>query len=118
VRNVIHVRKGHPVFGLGSIKVLRTNHESVLAFLREYEGSGTQFGDAPERVLCVFSFSHNPVSVSIEIEGEEGVTPYDLFGGGAFPAIGDDGILTLTLATQSFFWLHLGEPRTALPRAF
>jgi maltose alpha-D-glucosyltransferase/alpha-amylase len=118
VRNVIHVRKGHPVFGLGSIRVLRTNHESVLAFVREYEGSGTQFGDAPERVLCVFSFSHNPVAVSIELTGDEGVTPFDLFGGGAFPAVGDDGILTLTLATQSFFWLHLGEPRAALPRAF
>ena len=118
IRNVIHVRKAHPVFGLGSIRVLRTNHESVLAFVREYEGSGTQFGDAPERVLCVFSFSHNPVAVSIELTGDEGVTPYDLFGGGAFPTVGDDGILTLTMATQSFYWLHLGEPRAALPRAF
>jgi maltose alpha-D-glucosyltransferase/alpha-amylase len=118
VRNVIHVRKAHPTFGLGSIRVLRTNHESVLAFVREYEGSGTQFGDAPERILCVFSFSHNPVSVSIELTDDEGVTPYDLFGGGAFPMVGDDGILTLTLATQSFYWLHLGEPRSALPRAF
>ncbi|RQP09370.1 MAG: maltose alpha-D-glucosyltransferase [Microbacteriaceae bacterium] len=118
IRNVIHVRKAHPVFGLGTIRVLRTNHESVLAFVREYEGGGTAFGDVPERVLCVFSFSHNPVSVSIEMAGDEGVTPYDLFGGGAFPAVGDDGILTLTLATQSFYWLHLGEPRVALPRAF
>lgn len=118
IRNVIHVRKSHPVFGLGGIRVLRTNHESVLAFVREYEGSGTQFGDAAERVLCVFSFSHNPVSVSIELTGDEGVTCYDLFGGGAFPTVGDDGILTLTMATQGFFWLHLGEPRAALPRAF
>lgn len=118
VRNVIHVRKAHPTFGLGSLRVLRTNHESVLAFVREYEGSGTQFGDAPERILCVFSFSHNPVSVSIELTGDEGETPYDLFGGGAFPTVGDDGILTLTLATQSFYWLHLGEPRSTLPRAF
>src|SRR5258708_22467303 len=44
VRNVIHVRKGHPTFGLGSIRVLPTNHESVLAFVREYEGTGQQFG--------------------------------------------------------------------------
>ena len=66
----------------------------------------------------MFSFSHNPVSVSIELTGDEGETPYDLFGGGAFPAVGDDGILTLTLATQSFYWLHLGEPRSTLPRAF
>jgi len=110
VRNVIHVRKGHPTFGLGSIRVLRTNHESVLAFVREYEGSGHQFGDAPERILCVFSFSHNPVSATIEV-GEPGSALYDLFGGGEFPSIGDDGTVTLTLATQSFYWLHVGEVR-------
>jgi len=110
VRNVIHVRKGHPTFGLGNIRVLPTNHESVLAFVREYEGSGHQFGDAPERILCVFSFSHNPASVSIEV-GEPGSALYDLFGGGEFPTIGDDGTVTLTLATQSFYWLHVGEVR-------
>jgi hypothetical protein len=32
--------------------------------------------------------------------------------------VGDDGVLTLTLATQGFYWLHLGEPHAALPRAF
>jgi maltose alpha-D-glucosyltransferase/alpha-amylase len=110
VRNVIHVRKGHPTFGLGTIRVLSTTHESVLAFVREYAGSGAQFGDAPERILCVFSFSHNPVSVKIEV-GEPGSALYDLFGGGEFPTIGDDGTVTLTLATQSFYWLHVGEVR-------
>jgi len=116
VRNVIHVRKGHPTFGLGTIRVLATNHESVLAFVREYEGSGQQFGDAPERILCVFSFSHNPVSVKIDV-GEPGSALYDLFGGGEFPTIGDDGAVTLTLATQSFYWLHVGEVRYQ-PAAF
>jgi len=110
VRNVIHVRKGHPTFGLGTIRVLPTTHESVLAFVREYAGSGAQFGDAPERILCVFSFSHNPVSVRIEV-GEPGSALYDLFGGGEFPTIDDDGAVTLTLATQSFYWLHVGEVR-------
>ena len=111
VRNVIHVRKGHPTFGLGSIRVLPTNHESVLAFVREYEGSGQQFGDAPERILCVFSFSHNPVAVRIDV-GEPGSALYDLFGGGEFPTIGVDGTVTLTLATQSFYWLHVGQVRS------
>jgi len=117
VRNVIHVRKAHPTFGLGSIRVLRTNHESVLAFVREYEGSGTQFGDAPERILCVFSFSHNPVSVHIRMPDEDrGAPVYDLFGGGEFPAVGPDGSLTLTLGTQSFYWLHVGTQRYQPPR--
>jgi maltose alpha-D-glucosyltransferase/alpha-amylase len=110
VRNVIHVRKGHPTFGLGNLRVLKTNHESVLAFVREYEGTGTQFGDSAENVLCVFSFAHNPVSVTVEVDGYAGATTFDLFGGGQFPRVDDEGTVTLTLGTQSFYWLHLGDP--------
>jgi maltose alpha-D-glucosyltransferase/alpha-amylase len=110
VRNVIHVRKAHPTFGLGSLRVLKTSHESVLAFVRSYPGSSTQFGDAAEDVLCVFSFSHNPVSVTIELEEFAGSALFDLFGGAQFPTVGEDGCVTLTLATQSFYWLHVGTP--------
>ncbi|TBN56670.1 maltose alpha-D-glucosyltransferase [Glaciihabitans arcticus] len=113
IRNVIHVRKGHPTFGLGSLRVLKTNHESVLAFVREYEGSGSQFGDMPERVLCVFSFAHNPVSVTIDASEYTGQALYDLFGGGQFPDVAEDGTITLTLGTQSFYWLHVGEAHFA-----
>jgi maltose alpha-D-glucosyltransferase/alpha-amylase len=111
VRNVIHVRKGHPTFGLGELRVLRTDHDAVLAFVREYSGEGTVFGDSPETVLCVFSFSHNPTSVTIDVEGYAGSALYDLFGGGRFPSVGEDGSLTLTLGTQSFYWLHVGDSR-------
>jgi maltose alpha-D-glucosyltransferase/alpha-amylase len=90
------------------MKVLRTNHESVLAFVRSYEGSGTHFGDQPEDVLCVFSFAHNPVAVTIEMGDYADAPLYDLFGGGVFPTVNEDGTLTLTLATQSFYWLHIG----------
>jgi maltose alpha-D-glucosyltransferase/alpha-amylase len=113
VRNVIHVRKGHPTFGLGGLRVLNTNHESVLAFVREYEGSGTGFGNSPESVLCVFSFAHNPVSVEIVVDGYESATTFDLFGGARFPDIAEDGTVTLTLGTQSFYWLHLGDSHFA-----
>ena len=116
IRNVIHVRKAHPTFGLGSLTVLQTNHESVLAFVREYEGSGSQFGDAAERILCVFSFSHNPISVVISAESLAGSSLFDLFGGGAFPSVNDDGSLTLTLGTQSFYWLHVGEQQFSVGR--
>ena len=68
VRNVIHVRKAHPTFGLGTLRVVPSSHESVIAFVREYEGSGTHFGDSPESILCVFSFAHNPVSVQIDLD--------------------------------------------------
>jgi maltose alpha-D-glucosyltransferase / alpha-amylase len=108
VRNVIHVRKAHPAFGLGSIRVLATDHESVLAFTRSYAGSGTQFGDQPETLLCVFSFAHNPVAFRIEDADMAGTRLYDIFGGAVFPSFDDDGVLTLTLGAQSFYWLHCG----------
>jgi maltose alpha-D-glucosyltransferase/alpha-amylase len=82
----------------------------VLAFVRSYAGSGTQFGDASEDVLCVFSFAHNPVSATISAEQFAGSALYDLFGGSEFPSFGEDGSLTLTLGTQSFYWLHVGTP--------
>ncbi len=111
IRNVIHVRKAHPTFGLGTLRVLETDHESVLAFVREYRGSGTQFGDSPETILCVFSFAHNPVSVRVSAPDLASRGLFDLFGGGEFPAFDADGEITLTLATQSFYWLHVGDVR-------
>ncbi len=108
VRNVIHVRKAHPTFGLGAIRVLETDHESVLAFVRSYAGADTQFGDSAEDVLCVFSFAHNPVTVTVRSEELANATTFDLFGGAEFPAFSPEGELRLTLGTQSFYWLHLG----------
>ncbi len=60
----------------------------MIAFVREYGGSGTPFGDSKESILCVFSFAHNPVSVDIQLDGYEGASTWDLFGGGEFPRYG------------------------------
>ncbi len=108
IRNVIHVRKRHPTFGLGAIRVLTTNHESVLVFTRTYAGSGSTFGDQPETVMCVFSFSHNPVAFTIDDVDMAGTRLYDLFGGAVFPSFSEEGSLSLTLGAQSFYWLHCG----------
>jgi maltose alpha-D-glucosyltransferase / alpha-amylase len=112
VRNVIHVRKAHPVFGLGDIEVIPTDNDAVLAFVRrstptESHG-GLNFHEQPETVLCVFSFAHNPVSVTLQAPGLAGTRLYDLFGGSVFPSFDENGSLTLTMATQSFYWLHCG----------
>jgi maltose alpha-D-glucosyltransferase/alpha-amylase len=49
------------------------------------------------------------VSVEINTEDLGGSTMFDLFGGSQFPTVGEDGTLTLTLGTQSFYWLHVGD---------
>ena len=35
----------------------------------------------------------------------------DLFGGGQFPKVDAEGNVTLTLGTQSFYWLKIGNAR-------
>jgi maltose alpha-D-glucosyltransferase/alpha-amylase len=109
MRSVIHVRRAHPVFGLGKIRVLDTDNEGVLAFVRTYEGDGTYHGPRAETVLCVFSFSHNPVHVTIDAQEFAGAEMRDLFGGGQFPTIAADGRFSLTFGTQSFYWLQVGQ---------
>ena len=115
VRNVIHTRKAHPVFGLGDLQVLDTDHESALAFLRSYGGSGRDLGDAAEQVICVFSFLHNPVSFTITAPELAGASLVDLFGGGRFPTFDEQGRVTITLGTQSFFWLKVVPPVLSEP---
>ena len=94
--------------------MLPTDHDSALAFLRSYRGETTSLGDAAEQVLCVFSFLHNPISFTITAPELAGAQLTDLFGGSRFPAFDDEGRVTLTLGTQSFFWLKV-TPRTAEP---
>jgi maltose alpha-D-glucosyltransferase/alpha-amylase len=115
VRNVIHTRKAHPTFGLGELHVQDTDHESALAFVRSYSGSpgagvGQHIGDVAEHILCVFNFSHNPISVTVRVPDHSGARLVDLFGGGEFPHIGEDGNVTLTLGSQSFYWLKVQDP--------
>lgn len=115
MRGMIHVRRQHPVFGLGDLRVCSTDHESVLALRRHYAGSThdahfAHMGDRPETVLCVFSFAHHPVTATIDLPGHEGARLFDLFGGQEFPAVGEDGRVTLTFGAQSFYWLYLADP--------
>ena len=107
VRGMLHLRKSHPVFGLGSLRVVPTDHDSVLAFVREYEGSDGIGHERPESVLCVFSFAHSPVSVRLTVDGHGGETTRDLVGGAPFPTLGENGELELTIGQQGWYWLGL-----------
>jgi maltose alpha-D-glucosyltransferase/alpha-amylase len=106
VRNVLHLRRAHPVLGVGSIRMLTTDNDSVLAFLRETTADECLPGEQPETILCVFSFAHNPTSVSLALPKDlhnKGLT--DLFGGAQFPTPGTNGEISLTLGSHGFYWL-------------
>ncbi len=106
VRNVLHLRRAHPVMGVGSIRMLTTDNDSVLAFLRETTADECLPGEQPETILCVFSFAHNPTSVNLALPTDlhnKGLT--DLFGGAQFPTPGANGEISLTLGSHGFYWL-------------
>ncbi|MCW4459468.1 maltose alpha-D-glucosyltransferase [Microbacterium sp. MPKO10] len=107
IRNVIHVRKSHAAFGLGSMAIVPSTHASVLAFVREFAGTTVPGGEHHERVLCVFSFAHYAVSTTLDLPELAGCRLRDVFGGAEFPSVDDDGTLTLTIGTQSFYWLQV-----------
>jgi maltose alpha-D-glucosyltransferase/alpha-amylase len=108
VRNLVHLRKGHPVFGVGSITVVPTDNPSALAFIRDLPAADTRHGERPETVLCLYSFSHQPAAISLTLPEQFRATRVvDIMGGASFPAPNDKGQLTLTLPQQSFYWLSL-----------
>lgn len=108
VRNLVHLRKGHPVFGVGSITVVPTDNPSALAFIRDLPAGDTRNGERPETVLCLYSFAHHPSAISLTLpESFRATRVVDLMGGASFPAPDEQGRLTLTLPAQSFYWVSL-----------
>ena len=108
VRNIVHTRRAHPVFGEGSFSLLTPDNPSVLAFTRILDEQDCQPGESPETVLCVFSVAHHPVSTTIVLpEQMRSAQLRDLFSGAAFPSPDAKGALTLTLPSHGFFWLSV-----------
>jgi maltose alpha-D-glucosyltransferase/alpha-amylase len=97
-RRMIHIRKQHPVFGMGSYEELGSSNPSVLAFVRE-------FGD--DRVLCVNNLSRFPQPVELDLSRYEGCQPVELTGLVHFPRIGELPYL-LSLPGHGFLWFSLG----------
>jgi maltose alpha-D-glucosyltransferase / alpha-amylase len=102
-RRMIHIRRQHPVFGMGSYEELGSSNPSVLAFVRE-------FGD--DRVLCVNNLSRFPQPVELDLRRFEGSVPVELTGLVQFPRIGELPYL-LSLPGHGFLWFALRAPEEA-----
>jgi maltose alpha-D-glucosyltransferase / alpha-amylase len=99
VRNLVNVRKQHPVFGRGEFTALQPSNGKVLAFLRE---------DADEAILVVANLSANAQPVELDLSHYADRVPVELLGGTQFPAIGQWPYL-LTLGQHGFYWFELVE---------
>ncbi|MEY2900432.1 MAG: hypothetical protein RL247_598 [Actinomycetota bacterium] len=108
IRNLVHLRKLHPVLGVGSLHVVPTDHPSALVFIRDMQASDCKPGERPETMLCAFSFAHHPVAITLVLPEEFRASKVtDVMGGSQFPAPDDQGHLVLTVPAQSFYWLSL-----------
>ena len=106
VRQLIHVRRAHPALGVGEFEMAQTENGSVLAFVRTLREEQCRPGEVPQTILCVFSFAHHPTTATLTLDGRHaGSRLRDVFGGGAFPGVGENAQVTLTLGTQGFYWL-------------
>ncbi|CAA9390737.1 MAG: GH13_16 / GH13_36 / GH13_4 / GH13_17 / GH13_ 23 / GH13 / GH13_31 / GH13_40 / GH13_35 / GH13_29 / G H13_30 / GH13_20 / GH13_2 / GH13_34 / GH13_1 / GH13 _19 / GH13_21 / GH13_18 / GH13_10 [uncultured Nocardioidaceae bacterium] len=100
-RRMIHVRKNHLAFSLGTFTDLGGSNPSVLSYVREHDD---------DTVLCVNNLSRYPQAVELDLRRWEGLIPVELLGGSRFPQIGELPYL-LTLSGYGFYWFRL--PPTA-----
>ncbi|WP_394298358.1 maltose alpha-D-glucosyltransferase [Streptomyces rimosus] len=106
VRSLIHVRRDHPVFGLGTYREIESTDPAVLAFVREPAdpaGSG-------ETVLCVQNFARTPRHTELDLREFAPGPLTELTGATPFPAAGTEPY-ALTLPGYGFYWFTL-HPRT------
>ena len=97
-RSMLEVRRGHPAFGIGSMTLLSTDDDAVLAFLRR---------DESETILCVNNLATAPRSARIQLPGMSGWHLNDLGSGSRFPDVGADETVDITMGRHGFYWLSV-----------
>src|SRR5690606_25148487 len=96
-RRMLAKRQQTQVFGRGSLRFLYPGNRSILAYLREHEGTV---------LLCVANLSNASQPVELDLSDMSGRVPVELLGGTPFPTIGELPYL-LTLPPYGFYWFEL-----------
>ncbi|WP_240044416.1 alpha-glucosidase C-terminal domain-containing protein, partial [Nocardioides albidus] len=107
-RRMIHIRRQHDAFGLGTFADLGGSNPTVLSYVRELPGATAETDDV---ILCVNNLSRFPQPVELDLRRYEGRVPVELLGGVPFPRIGELPYL-LTLSGHGFYWFRLTDPET------
>ncbi len=103
MRRLIAVRRSHPAFGRGEIRLLKPGNRKIFAYLRLH-------GD--DLILCVANLSHSPQPVELELAEYRDRVPVELTSRTAFPPIGEWPYL-LTLPRYGFYWFELSREAPA-----
>jgi maltose alpha-D-glucosyltransferase / alpha-amylase len=99
MRQMILMRKKHPLFGRGTLEFLHPENRKVLAFTRSYEG---------ETALCVYNLARSSQPVQLDLSKYRGMTPVDLQYRVPFPRI-EEHMYQLALNEYGFYWFLLTE---------
>ncbi len=105
MKTIIKLRKGHKVFGRGTIDLVAPSNRKVLAFIRKYE---------EETVLVVANLSRHPQSFELDLKDYAGISPIEMFGLTSFHPI-TTAPYVLTLGPYEFYWLLLSYAPDTLP---
>jgi len=100
MKQLIALRKRHPVLSRGQLRFLRPSNPKVLAFLREDEG---------ERILIVANLARSAQSTDLDLSEFSGSFPQELFGSSRFPEI-TPAPYRLTFGPHQLFWFALEAP--------
>ncbi len=95
-REVLALRKQHPVFGHGDLTLLDPENTAVLAYVRTH---------ADETVLVVNNLAPTAQEVTLDLRASAGRTLTDLFTGTTLE-VPASGIWTLSLERYGFRWLR------------
>ncbi len=99
MRRLLGLRKRYRAFGRGSMAFLKTGNKRTLAFLRCY-GS--------EIILVVANLSRFTQHLELDLSQFAGKAPFDVFGRGAFPVIGDERY-PFTAGPHAFNWYSIEQ---------
>ena len=111
-RRMIHARRKHPAFGLGTFTDLGGSNPTVLSYVREHTATAQADGaDDGDIIMCVNNLSRFPQPVELDLRRYEGRVPVEMLGGVPFPAIGELPYF-LTLSGHGFYWFRLSNPDT------
>ena len=97
VREMIHLRQRHPVFGRGSLEFVKPSNRKVFAFTRT---------DDHEAMLCVFNLSQFSQAAELDLAAHVDRVPFEMMGSTQFPTIGEHPY-QLALGPRGFYWFVL-----------
>jgi maltose alpha-D-glucosyltransferase / alpha-amylase len=97
MRQMIRLRRQHPVFGRGTMTFRSAENRTVLAFTRQWQG---------DTILCIYNLSRASQPLQLDLSEYEGIQPIDLQYKIKFPRIAKEPY-QLALNEYGFYWLQL-----------